>query len=369
MKKSITAQAAGFMLAFFVVIGGCGKSDNKSGATSLEAHKQRNNRVKTITGAGATFPYPVYAQWAFRYHNLTGIKINYQAIGSGGGIRQIKSGIVDFGASDAPLTKEELDAAGLVQFPMIIGGVVIVVNIPGVAAGDLKLTPELLADIMRGRIKKWNDSRIKKINPAVNLPDLDITVVHRADGSGTTWIFTDYLSKVSPEWKTTIGRGKAVRWPAGIGGKGNEGVSAYVKRINGAIGYVEFAYALQNNMAYVLLKNRAGNYVKPAIETFQAAAANADWEHAPGFYLVLTNQPGKNTWPITGASFILMHKEQPDAAKARAILDFFHWCYRHGKNDAVKLHYVPLPDKVITAVERMWASEIKSHGKRVWEGK
>ena len=320
----------------------------------------------TINGAGATFPYPVYGQWAWLYNKDTGVKLNYQSIGSGGGIRQIKAKTVDFGASDAPLKAEELKEDGLLQFPMIMGGVVPVVNVPGIAAGQLKLSGSTLADIFLGKITKWNDAAISKENPGTNLPDSAITVVYRADGSGTTWIFTNYLSKVSAAWKDSVGNAKSVKWPSGVGGKGNEGVAAYVQRIKGSIGYVEYAYALQNKLAYSLLQNRDGNYVAPTSATFQAAAANADWEKAEGFYLVLTDQPGAESWPITGASFILVHKEQANAETAKEVLKFFDWCYRNGSKTAEKLDYVPMPEKVIRLVENTWKEQIKAAGKPVW---
>ncbi len=327
------------------------------------------NKTAIINGAGATFPYPVYSQWAFRYQKEANVRINYQSIGSGGGIAQIKARTVDFGASDAPLEPDELEKIGLVQFPMIIGGVVPVINLKGIEPGKLKLTAENLADIYLGKITKWNAPEIAKNNPDANLPDKAITTVRRADGSGTTWIFTNYLAKVSPEWRERVGYGKAISWPEanGVAGKGNEGVAAFVKKVDGAIGYVEFAYALQNKMNYVLLQNKAGNFVAPKIETFQAAAANADWANAKGYYLVLTDQPGENTWPITGASFILMYKEQRDAAKALEILKFFDWAYRKGAEIAVKLDYVPLPQNVTELVETTWRKEIKSHGKEIWK--
>ena len=320
----------------------------------------------TINGAGATFPYPVYGQWAWLYNKDTGVKLNYQSIGSGGGIRQIKAKTVDFGASDAPLKAEELDEAGLLQFPMIMGGVVPVVNVPGIAAGQLKLSGATLADIFLGKITKWNDAAITKENPGVALPDTAITVVYRADGSGTTWIFTNYLSKVSGTWKDSVGNAKSVKWPSGVGGKGNEGVAAYVQRIKGSIGYVEYAYALQNKLVYSLLQNRDGNYVAPTSATFQAAAANADWEKAEGFYLVLTDQPGAESWPITGASFIRVYKEQANAETAKEVLKFFDWCYRKGSKTAEKLDYVPMPEKVIALVEKTWKDQIKAAGKPVW---
>lgn len=321
----------------------------------------------TITGAGASFPFPVYSQWANKYHEMTGVKLNYQSIGSGGGIAQIKAKTVDFGASDAPLNAEELNEAGLMQFPMVMGGVVLVVNLDGVAAGQVKLTPAVLADIFLGKITKWNDAALTAINAGVTLPDLDITVVSRADGSGTTWIFTNYLDKISPEWHEKVGTDKAVEWPLGVGGKGNEGVSQYVMKVKGAIGYVEFAYALQNNMAYTQLQNGAGQFVAPTIESFQAAAANADWANAPGFYMVLTNQPGDASWPITGASFILIYKEQADAKIAEAMLNFFDWGFKHGTDIAKALNYVPMPESVIAQVESLWKSSVTAGGQPVWK--
>lgn len=320
-----------------------------------------------ITGAGASFPFPVYSQWANKYHEMTGVKLNYQSIGSGGGIAQIKAKTVDFGASDAPLNAEELNEAGLIQFPMVMGGVVLVVNLDGVAAGQVKLTPAVLSDIFLGKITKWNDAALTAINEGVALPDLDITVVYRADGSGTTWIFTNYLDKISPEWHEKVGTDKAVEWPLGVGGKGNEGVSQYVMKVKGAIGYVEFAYALQNNMAYTQLQNGAGQFVAPTIESFQAAAANADWANAPGFYMVLTNQPGDASWPITGASFILIYKEQADANIAEAMLNFFDWSFKHGTDIAKALNYVPMPESVITQVESFWKSSVTAGGQPVWK--
>jgi len=322
---------------------------------------------ETITGAGATFPYPIYAKWAHAYHHITGVKLNYQSIGSGGGIKQIKSKTVDFGASDAPLKPEELTKWGLVQWPMIIGGVCPVVHIEGIAANQLRMTPAILADIFRGKITKWDDPRIVAANPGLPLPGAGITVVHRADGSGTTWIFTNYLSKVSRAWKEQVGNGKAVSWPVGVGGKGNEGVAALVNKIRGAVGYVEYAYALQNRMATVQLRNRSGKYVAPTSATFQAAAAAADWEHAPGYYMVLTDQPGETSWPITGASFILMHEKQTNVARAQEVLKFWDWCYRNGDRMALDLDYVPMPDSVAAIVEQMWARDIRgADGAPIW---
>ncbi len=323
--------------------------------------------VTELSGAGATFPYPVYAKWAEAYAKDTGVHLNYQSIGSGGGIKQIEAKTVDFGASDAPLEAKDLDAHGLMQFPTVMGGVVPVVNLPGIKPGAVKLSGSVLAEIYLGQIKKWSDPAIAKLNPGVALPSMAITVVHRADGSGTTWIFTNYLSKVSPTWASKVGNDKAVQWPAGVGGKGNEGVASYSSRIKGAIGYVEYAYALQNKMTYVLLENQAGKFVAPTSEAFQAAAANADWAHAPGFYMVLTDQPGDGSWPITGATFILMHKTQEHPQTAEAVLKFFSWAYANGDKMANDLDYVPMPDSVVKLIASAWSSEIKdAQGKAVW---
>jgi phosphate transport system substrate-binding protein len=321
-----------------------------------------------ISGAGATFPYPVYAKWAEAYKAKTGIGLNYQSIGSGGGIKQIKAKTVDFGASDKPLEPKELDESGLMQFPTVMGGVVPVVNIKGIGAGKVKLSGPVLADIYLGKIAKWNDKAIKALNPGLKLPSEAISVVHRSDGSGTTFIFTHYLSEISPEWKQKVGQDASVSWPTGVGGKGNEGVASYASRINGAIGYVEYAYALQNKLAYVLLENSAGKFVKPSAESFQAAAANADWSKAPGFYLLLTNQPGATSWPITGATFILLHKNQEKPEVAKAVLGFFNWAYKDGDAMARQLDYVPLPDKVVAMVKDAWKTEIKANGAPVWTG-
>jgi phosphate transport system substrate-binding protein len=324
--------------------------------------------VNSISGAGATFPYPVYSKWADAYNKETGVRFNYQSIGSGGGIQQIKARTVDFGASDAPLTPEELDESGLLQFPMIMGGVVPVINLEGIAPGALKMSNKLLADIYLGNVKEWNDSRIKAENPGLSLPSKSIMVVHRSDGSGTTWIFTNYLSKVSQEWKDNVGNEKSVAWPVGVGGKGNEGVASYVKRIDASIGYVEYAYALQNHLTHVKLKNRDGGFVEPSSKTFQAAAANADWTNAKGFYMVLTDQPGKDSWPITGASFILVYKKQAAPATAEAVLKFFDWSFRNGAKMAEDLDYIPMPDNVVQLVESTWQKEIKDpQGRSVWK--
>jgi phosphate transport system substrate-binding protein len=320
-----------------------------------------------VTGAGATFPYPIYAKWAEAYKKATGVGLNYQSIGSGGGIKQIKAKTVDFGASDMPLKAEELEADGLVQFPMVMGGVVPVVNLEGVTPGQLKLTGSLLADIYLGKITKWNAPEIASLNAGVKLPAEDITVVHRADSSGTSFLFTDFLSKTSPEFKSTVGTGTAVKWPVGLGGKGNEGVAANVQRIKNSIGYVEYAYAKKNNMQHAQLKNRDGQFVQPDDETFKAAAAGADWNKAPGFALVLTDQAGKNSWPITGASFILMHKAQADANKGKEVLKFFDWAYKNGGAMATELDYVAMPTPVVKLVQDAWKLQLKdSSGKTVW---
>lgn len=334
-------------------------------APSLARAEEKSSIV--INGAGASFPYPVYSKWAFKYESITGVKLNYQSIGSGGGISQIKAKTVDFGASDAPLQQKELTDSGLVQFPMIVGGVVPVLNCKGIAANQMKLTPELLADIFIGKVATWDDKAIKDVNPDLAFPSMPITVVHRSDASGTTWIFTNYLSKVSRAWKEKVGADKAVAWPAGVGAKGNEGVAAYVQRVDGSIGYVEYAYALQNKMVTAQMKNSTGKFVTPAIKAFQVAAANADWKNAPGYYMVLVDQPGDESWPITGASFILVHKEQPDAAHARAMLAFFDWSFRHGADIATELDYVPLPANVYEMVEETWLKDVTASGKPVWQ--
>ena len=313
--------------------------------------------AQDVTGAGATFPAPVYAKWADAYNKLTGARINYQSVGSGAGIRQIKAKTVDFGASDMPLKDDELAKEGLVQFPTVIGGVVPVINVKGIAPGQLKLTGAVLGDIFLGKIVKWNDAALAALNPGVALPDAAISVVRRADGSGTSFIFTNYLSKVNPEWKTKVGEGTAVNWPTGAGGKGNEGVSAFVQRLPNSIGYVEYAYAKQNKMTYVLLKNSAGTFATPDDENFKSAAAGADW--AKSFYQILTEQPGKDTWPISGATFILMFKSQEKPATATSALKFFDWAYTSGDKMASELEYVPLPDSLKALVRKQWADNLK----------
>ncbi len=318
-----------------------------------------------ITGAGATFPYPLYSKWAEAYKAKTGVGMNYQSIGSGGGIKQITAKTVDFGATDAPLTAEQLEKEGLVQFPMVMGGVVPVMNIEGIKPGGIRLTGAVIADIYLGKITKWNAPAIAALNKGVKLPDQDITVVARSDGSGTTFIFTNYLSKVSAEWKDKVGNNTSVKWATGVSGKGNEGVAAYVQRLTGSIGYVEYAYALQNKMTYALLQNKDGVFVGPDDKTFRAAAANADWSKAPGFYLMLTDQPGKESWPLTGATFILMHKKQDKPENGAIALKFFNWAYESGDKLALDLDYVPMPDTVVKQVQAEWKKIQDGSGKPI----
>ncbi len=313
-----------------------------------------------MTGAGATFPYPIYAKWADAYKKTTGIRLNYQSIGSGGGIKQIKAKTVDFGASDKPLSVEELEKNGLTQFPTVIGGVVPVINVEGVKHGQVKLTGTVLADIFLGKIKRWNDPAITGLNTDIDLPASNITVVHRADGSGTTFLFTDYLSKVSPEWKEKIGADASVAWPIGTGGKGNEGVANFLKQIKNSIGYVEAAYVKQNKMNYVQLQNRDGVYVIPSEDSFRAAAINTQWNKDAGFYEILTHKPGENSWPITGATFVLMHQSQEKPAQALEVLKFFEWAYAHGDHMALELDYIPMPDSTVKLIENSWKSRIKN---------
>ena len=307
-----------------------------------------------ITGAGATFPYPIYAKWADAYKKATGVAMNYQSIGSGGGIKQITAKTVDFGASDMPMKGEDLDRAGLIQFPAIIGGVVPVYNIKGVDSGKLKITGEVLANIYLGRIRVWNDPAIVALNPGLALPAEAITVVARSDGSGTTFIFVNYLSKISADWKSTVGEGTSVKWPTGVGGKGNEGVASYVGRLNGSIGYVEYAYAKQNKLAVAQMQNRDRQYVLPDDLTFKAAAAGAEWTKTPGMGVILTDQPGKATWPMSGASFILMHVKQDKPDQGRAVIRFFDWAFKNGAAMADELDYVPIPDAVIPHIQTQW---------------
>lgn len=313
--------------------------------------------AQDVTGAGASFPAPLYARWAADYNKATGVRINYQSVGSGAGIRQIDAKTVAFGASDAPLKDEELAKKGQIQFPTVIGGVIPVVNIKGIAPGQLRLNGQVLGDIYLGKITKWNDAAIKALNPSLNLPDAAIAPVRRADGSGTSFLFTNYLSKVNAEWKSKVGEGTAVNWPTGAGGKGNEGVAAFVGRLPNSIGYVEYAYVKQNKMAYALMQNAAGQFVAPDDAAFKAAAAGAEWSRS--FYQILTNQPGAQSWPITGATFIIMHKVQDKPAEAAATLKFFDWAYKNGDKTAEDLDYVPMPAAVKSQIVRLWASEIK----------
>ena len=320
-----------------------------------------------VTGAGASFPAPLYAKWADAYQKQANVRVNYQSIGSGGGIKQITAKTVDFGASDMPLKPEQLDKDGLVQFPAAIGGVVPVVNLPDIKPGQLKLTGQVLADIYLGKVTKWSDKEIAELNPGVKLPDQDIGVVRRADGSGTTFIFTNYLSKVNAEWKQKVGEGTAVQWPAGLGGKGNEGVSAFVQRLPGSIGYVEYAYAKQNKLTFTQLKNTAGNYVSPDDVTSRAAAAGADWKKS-AFAEILTEQAGKDAWPITGATFILMHKVEDKPAQAAEVLKFFDWAYKNGGKSAEELDYVALPADLVKLIQTSWGDIKDAAGKPVFAG-
>ena len=342
-----------------LALAACGKTENTADATKPVAAGLQ------ISGAGATFPAPLYAKWAELQKAETGLALNYQAIGSGGGIKQIKTKTVAFGATDKPLKAAELDEAGLAQFPTVIGGVVPVVNLPGLTAGQLKLTPGQLADIFLGKITKWSDPALAAGNAGVKLPNLPITVVHRSDGSGTTFLFTSYLTAVAPQW-AAVGASDAISWPAGLGGKGNDGVAAFVKQTPGAIGYVEYAFAKQNGMAAASLQNAAGAFVAPTAESFAAAAAGADWTKAPGFYLLLVNQPGQGAWPITGATFILIHKAQADAATGRGVLSFFDRAYAKGDGPANDLAYVPLPADLKARVRASWSAIVGPDGKPVY---
>lgn len=325
-------------------------------------------QAASVTGAGASFPAPVYSKWADAYQKATGNRVNYQSIGSGAGIKQITAKTVDFGASDMPLKPEELDKAGMVQFPTVVGGVVAVVNLPGVKPGELKLTGTVLADIYLGKIIKWNDKEITALNPSVKLPDQDIAVVRRADGSGTSFVFTNYLSKVSAEWKTKVGEGTAPQWPVGLGGKGNEGVSAFVQRIPASIGYVEYAYAKQNKLTWTQLQNKDKAFVQPDDDTFKAAAAGADWSKA--FYEILTEQPGAKSWPITSATFILMHRGQDKPEQGAEVLKFFDWAYKNGAAMATDLDYVPLPEATVKLIySHAWGVIKDGAGKQVFTAK
>ena len=319
--------------------------------------------AQEITGAGASFPAPIYAKWASDYNKATGVKVNYQSIGSGGGIKQIDSKTVDFGASDMPQSDEVLKSKGQMQFPTVIGGVVPVINIKGIEPGQLKLNGQVLGDIYLGKVTKWSDPAIKALNPTLPLPDTTIAPVRRADGSGTTFIFTNYLSKVNAEWKSKVGEGTAVAWPIGAGGKGNEGVSAFVGRLPNSIGYVEYSYVKQNKMNFAIMQNEAGVFVKPDEDAFKAAAAGADWSKS--FYQILTNEPGKGSWPISGATFILMHAKQDKPANAAEVLKFFNWAYANGAKSASDLDYVPLPAAVVGAIQKSWADIKDASGKSI----
>ncbi len=362
MKLHTTGLAV-LSLAIALGLSACGgKSDSAASspaAAPASAPAAGDKVAAEISGAGASFIFPLVSKWSADYNAATGAKINYQSIGSGGGIAQIKAGTVDFGSSDKPLSSEELAQAGLGQFPSAIGGVVPVVNLEGIQPGQLRLSGALLADIFLGRIKTWNDKAIAAANPGVALPATKITLVHRSDGSGTTFNFSNYLSKVSGEWKDKVGEGTSVQWPDGVGGKGNEGVASYVQQIKGSLGYVELAYALQNNMPYASMQNAAGNWVQPTAETFAAAAASADWTNVKDFNLVITNAPGEQAWPITATNFMLMHKQPKDAKRNQDTLAFFKWAFENGQQQANDLHYVPLPAELVTQIEGYWASEFK----------
>ncbi len=358
--KLHTAGIAALSLAITLGLSACNNGGSGTAASATGETAAAGDRISAeISGAGASFIFPLVSKWSADYNAATGAKINYQSIGSGGGIAQIKAGTVDFGSSDKPLSSDELTQAGLGQFPSAIGGVVPVVNIDGLETGKLRLSGALLADIFLGKVKTWNDPAIVAANPGVSLPDGKITLVHRSDGSGTTFNFTNYLSKVSPDWKGKVGEGTSVQWPDGVGGKGNEGVASYVKQIKGAIGYVELAYALQNDMPYASMQNAAGNWVQPNAETFAAAAASADWASAQDFDLVITNAPGAQAWPITATNFMLMQKQPKDAKRNQDTLAFFKWAFENGQAQADELHYVPLPAELVAQIESYWAAEFK----------
>lgn len=359
-SASLTAMSLTIALALAACSPGkdAQSGDTAKGATAAGA-TAGDSKSAEISGAGASFIYPLVSKWSADYNAATGNKVNYQSIGSGGGIAQIKAGTVDFGSTDKPLDSAELQQAGLGQFPSAIGGVVPVVNLEGIAPGKLRLTGALLGDIFLGKVTMWNDAAIVAANPGVTLPATKINLVHRSDGSGTTFNFSNYLSKVSPEWKSKVGEGTSVQWPGGVGGKGNEGVASYVQQIKGSIGYVELAYALQNKMPYASLQNAAGQWVEPNAESFAAAAASADWANAKDFNLVITNAPGEKAWPITATNFMLMHKQPKDAARSKATLDFFKWALDNGQAQASELHYVPLPPELVKQIQAYWASEFK----------
>ena len=361
--KSSPVRLLALSLATAVALAACQPSGDANTAAGTpaaqagDAPAAGDQVAAQISGAGASFIYPLVSKWSADYNAATGNKVNYQSIGSGGGIAQIKAGTVDFGSTDKPLPSDELAASGLGQFPSAIGGVVPVFNLEGIEPGALRLTGPLLADIFLGKISKWNDAAIAAANPGLALPDEKITIVHRSDGSGTTFNFSNYLSKVSGEWKEKVGEGTSLQWPGGVGGKGNEGVAAYVKQIKGGIGYVELAYALQNAMPYASLQNAAGQWVQPTAETFAAAAASADWANASDFNLVITNAPGEQAWPITATNFMLMPKQPKDPARSQATREFFKWAFEQGQSQAQALHYVPLPPELVQQIETYWAQE------------
>jgi phosphate transport system substrate-binding protein len=334
------------------------------GAVSLTA---AGAQAADISGAGSTFAYPILSKWAEAYKAKAGVGMNYQSIGSGGGIKQINAKTVDFGATDMPLEQKDLDGPGLAQFPFIMGGIVPVINVKGIEAGKLKLTGKVLAEIYLGTITNWNDKEIVALNPGLKLPDLAIAPVYRSDGSGTTFNFTYYLAEELPEWKDKIGVNTAVQFPSGIGGKGNEGVSAFTSRTDGAIGYVEYAYAKQNKLAYALVQNKDGAYPEPNLKSFQAAAANADWAHAEGFRVILANQPGKDSWPMTASTWALVYKNQDKADIGKAVLSFFDYAYKSGQPASESLDYVSMPDNVVKLIEASWAKDIKGDGKALWQ--
>ncbi len=352
-------------LAVLTLLLGCASGCAPGFAVSVASEANRRATKTRITGAGASFPEPIYAKWAGAYARDHDVHVNYQPIGSGGGISQIKARTVDFGASDAPLTAEELEAADLIQFPMVVGGVVPVVRLDGVEPGSLRLTPEILVQILMGEIRRWDAPEVARLNPDVDLPARDVTVVYRSDPSGTTWILTHYLAAVSEQWRTQVGAGKAVQWPVGIAGKGNQGVATYVTRVDGAIGYVEQAFVELADLTHVRLQNQAGEFVAPTRETVAAAAANADWASAAGFHLKLVNQPGAQSWPIAGATFILLNRQQDDLTTARAVLEFFAWCYEQGGSLALELGYLPMPQNVVELVAADWKREVQFDGRPI----
>lgn len=355
-KKSLLGVAAGLMTWGLV-----------SSPAVAAPSSQADNTLVEITGAGASLPYPIYAQWAAAYHKKTGQKVNYQSIGSGGGQQQIIAGTVAFGASDDPMPQEDLETHDLLQFPAIIGGVVPVFNLPNIEPGALKFTGELLADIYMGKIKRWNDPKIQQLNPDISLPDQDIVVIHRSDGSGTTFLWSHYLAKASAEWQQNVGVGKAIKWPVGHGGKGNEGVAANVRQLHYSLGYVEFAYALQNDLSWAQMQNSTGKFVTPSEDSFAAAAQHAQWSDTPGMGVILTDMPGEDSWPITAASFILVHKKQKNAAQGQATLEFFDWAFSEGADMARELDYVPLPEAVIAQIRTAWSTDIRdTDGQPIW---